>query len=356
MGGANLTFWERPLELFSRVSEAFAPEEISQALGLHANTINRWRETRRVPKHYVADFLRLLDLPPPRASVKDSAQYYTKPEIAGRCYGVFRDVADALGVDLSGYVFVEPSAGCGCFYNRLPSGGRIGIDIAPAFDGVAEADFLRWQPPPNNRYVVIGNPPFGLRGHLALQFINHSAAFADMVGFILPQLFESDGKGVPGKRVKGYELAHSEKLPPDSFSYPDGSAIRIFTVFQVWTRVNTHKIRLRKHPSCKSFVKIYSLSDGGTPSSTRNKRMIGKCDVYLPSTCYSSMEAYESFEMLPHRRGYGIVILRAREEIKKILMEHNWNETAFYSTNSAVNLRSGLIESVLVKAGFRDDE
>ena len=41
------------------------------------------------------------------------------------------------------------------------------------------------------------------------KFINHSFEFANYVCFILPQLFESDGKGVPRKRVKGYNLIHS---------------------------------------------------------------------------------------------------------------------------------------------------
>ena len=67
-------------------------------------------------------------------------------------------------------------------------------------------DFLDWDPTQENtgcRWVAIGNPPFGLRGQLALKFINHAAKYCDYVAFILPQLFESDGKGVPRKRVKG---------------------------------------------------------------------------------------------------------------------------------------------------------
>ena len=63
-----------------------------------------------------------------------------------------------------------------------------------------------------NNFIVIGNPPFGLRGQLALKFINHSSKFADYVCFILPQLFQSDGKGVPRKRVIGLNLIHSETL------------------------------------------------------------------------------------------------------------------------------------------------
>ena len=38
--------------------------------------------------------------------------------------------------------------------------------------------------------------------------LNHSNKFSDYVCFILPQLFESDGKGVPRKRVKGFNLLH----------------------------------------------------------------------------------------------------------------------------------------------------
>lgn len=353
----KLDFQEvEPLELFSEIAKTLPLEKISEALGLHTNTVGRWRETQKVPRHYIADFLRLLGKPHPVTNVKDGDQYYTKPKIAEHCYQSFCNVAKEIGVDLSDYTFIEPSAGCGCFYQQLPDDRKIGIDIAPGIEEIVESDFLRWSPDHKGNYVVIGNPPFGLRGHLALQFINHAANFADMVGFILPQLFESDGKGVPGKRVKGYELAHSEKLPPNSFSYPNGNAINIFTVFQVWTRVNADRITLEKPATCKSYIKIYSLSDGGTPSSTRNKKMIDKCDVYLPSTCYSSMGACNNFEWLPHRRGYGVVILRDKAVVKKMLMEHNWEKTAFYSTNSAMNLRSSLIESVLTDAGFMDNE
>ena len=132
-------------------------------------------------------------------------------------------------------------------------------------------------PPAASRYIVIGNPPFGLRGHLALQFINHSAEFADMVAFILPQLFESDGKGVPSKRVdKRLRLAHSEKLPAASFEKPDGSPVNISTVFQVWTAVNHQHIRMPARKTCASYIRVFSLSNGGTPSSTRNKHMIGR--------------------------------------------------------------------------------
>lgn len=288
-------------------------------------------------------------------------QFYTKPSGAEYCYKTFQKVSKALGVDLEQYTFIEPSAGCGSFFQLLPKNRRIGIDIDPKRlfgienKGIIKYDYLNWYPKnKNKKYIVIGNPPFGLRGKLALNFINKSYLYADMVAFILPQLFNSDGKGVAGKRVIGYKLAHNEHLPPNSFMYPDGTDIQINTVFQVWTKINTDRIKIKPSKTCRNFIDIYSLSDGGLPANTRNKDMIEKCDVYLPSTTFTGMKVYKSFYDLPHERGYGVVIKRDKKEIKNILCNTDWEKTAFLSTNSALNLRTSLIENVIIKAGYFD--
>ncbi len=260
-----------------------------------------------------------------------------------------------MQVDLTQYHFIEPSAGAGAFFDLLPPDRRTGIDIDPIIGGVVKCDYLLWRPEHKTPCVVIGNPPFGVRGRLALSFINHSLQFADIVAFILPPLFDSNGKGVPAKRVKGYRLAYSQKIEGNAFALPNGKDMTIHTIFQVWTRINTHTITRPQIRTCDSFIKVYSLSNGGTPASTRNKAMIDNCDLYLPSTCFSGMDAKESFDQLPHRRGYGVVIHRDKQRIKKLLLEHNWQETAFNSTNSAMNLRTSLIHKVVIDAGFADD-
>jgi len=287
-------------------------------------------------------------------------QFYTKPNVAEYCFDRFQKVASDLGVNLNGYTFIEPSAGCGCFYQILPKNRRIGIDIEPKKisgidnSGIIRSNYLEWYPRKKKKFVVVGNPPFGLRGKLALNFINKSYPYADMVAFILPQLFNSDGKGVAGKRVIGYKLAHNEHLPPDSFMYPDGTDIQINTVFQVWTKINTNRIKIKTPKTCNDFIDIYSLSDGGIPANTRNKDMIGKCDVYLPSTTFTGMKPYKSFYDLPNERGYGVVIKRNKDEIKKVLFDTDWKNVAFLSTNSALNLRTSLIQDIIVKAGYFD--
>ena len=82
--------------------------------------------------------------------------------------------------------------------------------------------------------------------------------------------------------------------------------------------------------------------------------MIGKCDAYLPSTCFSGMKAYRSFGELPNRRGYGVVIHKSKRRVENILMQQDWKQVAFPSTNGALNLRRSLIEGVLTSQGLHD--
>lgn len=346
-------------ESFASAYAQMGAGAIAEKFGLHPNTIQRWHE-KGVPPSYRGDLLRLVGKSDDGVGgCRDKDQFYTKPGIAKKCFERFLSVATQLGINLGAYHFIEPSAGCGYFYCQLPKARRVGIDIDPkAIDGAGEPllthDYLTWEPSKTGKYVVIGNPPFGLRGHLALQFINHSFQFADMVAFILPPLFNSDGKGVPAKRVKGYQLAHTENLPLDAFQYPDGRDVTVSSIFQVWTKIGTDKIPQKQSKTCKQFMRVYSLSDGGTPASTRNKAMLHECDIYLPSTCFKGMRLYKQFEDLPHRRGYGIKILKQKRMIKSLFKACDIEKVAFRSTNGALNLRTSLIESVAIAGGFYD--
>ena len=346
-------------QLFMQARDKYGDRGVADKLGLNYNTVQRW-VISNVPNNYLRDLLRLLGKNyEGQGTERDKDQFYTKPETGELCYRIFNRVAKKLGVSLSKYTFIEPSVGCGCFYDLLPNKKRIGIDIDPRMKdanifNVITQDYLTWHPCKDGNYIVIGNPPFGLRGHLALQFINHSYDFADMVAFILPPLFNSDGKGVPGKRVKGYKLAYTENLPANSFQYPDGRDVDVAACFQVWTKIKTDKIKVAPIKSCKEYIRVYSLSDGGTPSSTRNKKMLYACDVYLPSTCFTGMHCYKAFEDLPHRRGYGVKVYKNKQEIKRLLLSSNWERIAFVSTNGALNLRTSLIENIVINAGHLD--
>lgn len=354
-------------------------KSIADKLFLHTGTLKRWEATQKIPNEYLYDLNFLLgnkyDLQ--KVDFRSHNEFFTKKEVAKYCYESFLKFLRLHGLDSKNYTFIEPSCGDLSFLNLLPKERRIGVDLEYKNDEILCQNFLGFTPKDSSKkYIVLGNPPFGLRGNLALRFINYASDFgtgevangADFVAFILPPLFDSDGKGSPKKRVKNYELIHSEKLPLDSFVYPNGKEVEVATLFQIWAhkkmlKNNTLNIQSTAQKTCKDFIKIYSLSDGGTSASTRNKAMLYKCDLYLPSTCFHSvskpqMKIYYDFESLPHRRGYGIVILREnpseKARVKSALESIDWVQTSFLGTNSSLNLRTSLIEEALIKKGFYD--
>lgn len=168
-------------------------------------------------------------------------QYYTKPSVARWCL-------ERLSKDLPSVLdkhFIEPSAGNGSFYSLLPRYRRTGLDIVPNGDGIKQANFLKWMPSMSdrNKYVVIGNPPFGHRSNLAVDFFNHSANMADTISFIVPRQFQK--YSVHSRLNNDFRLIRDYELNENSFYTPDGKDFSVRCVFQEWTREKTNHKNLR---------------------------------------------------------------------------------------------------------------
>lgn len=338
---------------FKQLIKTNSMTELSIKLNLSKSTLKRWIDLDEVPANYEFDILKLLhiNIDYKKYSSKQKDQFFTPKRTAKYCFDIFvKLINEKYNENLQEYTFIEPSAGDGSFIDIFPS-NYIALDIEPRQKNILKQDYLKWKPTNKDlKYIVFGNPPFGLRGHIALQFINHSYDFADYVCFILPQLFESDGKGVPRKRVKSYNLIYSEKLKDVLFYEPNGNIIKINTIFQIWSKNHFNKkYDIDTFTNKDKNIQIYSMSDGGTIASTRNKNLIGKCDVYIPSTCFGKnmMTCYTSFEDLPGRRGYGIMFKEKKSEMINKALNIDWTSISFLSTNSAYNLRTSQINSAL---------
>ncbi|MDQ1701036.1 MAG: adenine-specific DNA-methyltransferase [Frankiaceae bacterium] len=156
-------------------------------------------------------------------------QFFTGRELARRCV----DFADRLLRFETFARFVEPSAGDGSFLDLLPADRRIGIDIDPRAPGVVAADFLTWRPPAApGRVLTIGNPPFGQRAVLAVDFVEAACVFSDAVAFILPRSFN---KYTFANRVPR-DFALLGSFDCDEFRAVDGRPRTVKAVFQVWQR------------------------------------------------------------------------------------------------------------------------
>jgi len=180
---------------------------------------------------------------------KNLDKFYTKPEIAKYCFDLLINTVSVAPED----IFLEPSAGCGNFLTCLKDYKFEAYDIEPEGEHIIKQDFLQLEPEYKN-YIVIGNPPFGKRSKLAVDFVNHAATMAKVIGFIIPNTFL---KWSVQKHInKNWKLILSQPLQPDAFTF-DGKSFNANCVFQIWVREDQpgEDQRLKCSPSitCEDF-------------------------------------------------------------------------------------------------------
>lgn len=277
-------------------------------------------------------------------------RFYTKRETAQHCMSVFMRTAESFGYDLRNHTFVEPSAGDGCFTALLPKDRHIALDIEPQAAGIERADFLHWTPP-RGIYAVIGNPPFGVRGAMALAFVNRAAAFADIVGFILPMTFASDGKGGAMTRVKGLTLLHSEELAPRSF-WAAGGDYDVNTVFQVWG-ARKHDLSERS-ASCDDYIEIRTVCTN--PNRRCGLHLMDRYDFFIQGTFYENRPpmVVTDFADVKYGSGYGVIIKQQRAAVTEALKGIDWLKHSSRATNHCRHIRMRHIRDAMIDAGFQD--
>lgn len=113
-------------------------------------------------------------------------KYYTSYDDMEYVVNKSWDILKENGYEIS--EFLEPSAGNGVFSNYLSTSGLevLAIDIEPDGDDIIKADYLTYDLNYVNGRCVIGNPPYGNRLNLAINFFKKSIEIADYIVFILP--------------------------------------------------------------------------------------------------------------------------------------------------------------------------
>ena len=160
-------------------------------------------------------------------------QFYTKDSVARKCFKIAEQCIEKVGIENAHYL--EPSAGTGSFFNLMPKDRRTGLDIEPKASGIIEADFLKYNgllkiPKPT---VVIGNPPFGHQATTGIDFINLSATFAEMIGFIMPIPFARPYYSI--RLDSRLHLISRTELPAGSF-VKKGKPYGVPCAFYVWSK------------------------------------------------------------------------------------------------------------------------
>jgi hypothetical protein len=177
-------------------------------------------------------------------SSKDLDKYYTKAPVAQQCYEWMKPfVSDNT-------LYIEPSAGAGAFLSVVkPEAEIIGFDLVPEGSGIIQCDYTLTDvrsyltPEQNAKNIVcIGNPPFGKKAKLAINFVNKSLNDFGLVGFILPIQFRkwSAQKHI----IPDGRLILDNTLPEDSFEL-DGKTYKVRCSFQLWSLAHPEYADLR---------------------------------------------------------------------------------------------------------------
>ena len=274
--------------------------------------------------------------------------FYTNRDIAKRCVNDFFRVCKRHKIKISNYIFIEPSAGEGCFYDFLPD-KKIGLDIAPRNKKIRKTNFLTWKPRKNGKYIVIGNPPFGHRGAIALAFIKRALLFSDVVAFILPMSFYSNGKGSNMKRVPEASLIYNQRLPTDAFYLPDtGKPMSVNTVFQIWAKGNRKSVFTDYDIS--QFAEIYTCCSN--PDRYCGLGRGRSYDCFIASTFYNNVGIVDDFKDVLYGSGYGLILKKQKRNIMQLLKKTDWTNYCTEATNQCKHIRMFHLRQLLGENGF----
>lgn len=226
-------------------------------------------------------------------------KYYTNSETAQLVHHV------ALARGCARYV--EPSAGGGAISKRFDE--ITSYDILPEAPGIIKKNWFDVDMLPES-CCVVGNPPFGDRSKLAIEFINHAFKIgADEVIFILPNTFKKHT--IQSKITKRAFLSKTIDLPSSVFEY-EGKPYHVPCCLQVWQR----DMREGKEIPINDYFEF---------------SMCEFSDFFVfgaaPSKCI------DPSEVEPSNRGYYIKV--KKPETRKMFEEMDWKGNSTVNGNVA---------------------
>ena len=281
-------------------------------------------------------------------------QFYTQRQVAAECWRNLAAILRDLGLG-DGAFFLEPSAGDGAFYDLLPAGRRAGFDIDPRHPEVLKRDFLgddgSLLKAPDSNLVVVGNPPFGKRGKLAVDFFCRAAQEADTIAFIVPVIFRK--YFIHKQLPPDFRWISTMPLKRTSFRTIAGKDYSVNTEFQIWTRkVSKHcNFRLASPPPIhhRDFV-MWQYNNTKEALKIFDK----PCDFAVPCQGWQDYSRRET-NTDNCERNKQWMLLKASNDIvlKRLHDEIDYGSLALRNTTSTPGFRKGdLVEEYMSKYGL----
>ena len=267
-------------------------------------------------------------------------QFYTKSEVSEACWAHFTNMLSTLNRNPSDLFFLEPAAGTGAFYELLPAQKRLGIDLVPKCDDLKLQDFFKLTDLPSapQDTVVIGNPPFGKRGKLAIAFFNHAAHLADIIAFILPVNFR---KFTTHKQLDpSMRFISKLPLPRDAFHLGTGKSYAVNTEFQIWTRLPTTRNDMRQYKPLPIQHKDFQIWQyNNTPDAL--KVFQNPFDFAVPCQGWQDYSRRETDEKQCEKRKQWILLKAKNPTVLARLMEIDYEYLAQECATAVPGFRKG---------------
>jgi len=229
-------------------------------------------------------------------------KFYTKKHVAIELISL---------IDLSNYdCIIEPSAGKGSFSKNIKHENLISLDIDPEDNSISKMDWFEYQYTKNGKVLVIGNPPFGNQGSLAISFIKKCDELkVDTIAFILPKSFKKET--FKNKIPEFYHLTKEIDLDDNSYTLLDNN-YSVPSIFQIWDRkdIIRDKVTLKTKSDLINFIKK-------TDNPDYSFRRVG----------FYAGKIYDEISEKSEQSHY---FIKSSKEIKEFLKNYKWehNNTA----------------------------
>lgn len=242
--------------------------------------------------------------------IKDD-KYYTPPDLAQHIFNKTNEIIGSHNIT----EYIEPSAGAGVFLDYFDKPYKA-YDIEPEDNRIEKQDWLTINVDYKKGRCIIGNPPFGDRNTLSVQFYKKSIQISDYISFILPisQLNNN-------QQMYEFDLVYSENL-----------GIRNYSNKNVHCCFNIYKRNLNgfnEKPKYKlNDIKIYEIRQGNKDIRNYDIRICNFGAATGKEVNYPCQYA--------HELAIKIFNIEYKNQILKILKNTKWNKIYWMTSTPAL--------------------
>lgn len=238
-------------------------------------------------------------------------KYYTPSDLAEYCVNKTEKIIGKDNIT----EYLEPSAGAGAFLDYLHK-PYLAYDIEPDDKRIVKQDYLILDLPYKKGRCIIGNPPYGDRNVLSVQFYKKSIQLGDYISFILPisQLNNN-------QQMYEFDMVYSEDLGVKQYS-----GRNVHCCFNIYKRP---KNGLNQKPK-------YKLNDVNIIEVRQGNKIVNDYDLRICNFGAATGKEVLYENQYAHELCIKINNTKYKSKIINILKNTNWKNIYYMTATPAL--------------------